>query len=180
MLFVDGYGSQAAEFYVYGSTSGCTLGQVYTSGAGHISGVRCSWDGSSQIQLDIQTGFAGTLTSTWVGGFVPGVASPTAATVLSGGSKTLTFNGPAGYGLPGTTSSIGGSALTAGTCASNWVGVNGAIAGTPATAAASDGTYQSNFTVSAAVSAANVVYVYVCAITAGTPTAKTYNVRVLQ
>jgi len=145
MLFVDGYGSQAAEFYVYGSTSGCTLGQVYTSGAGHISGVRCSWDGSSQIQLDIQTGFAGTLTSTWVGGFVPGVASPTAATVLSGGSKTLTFNGPAGYGLPGTTV-----------------------------------TYQSNFTVSAAVSAANVVYVYVCAITAGTPTAKTYNVRVLQ
>jgi hypothetical protein len=83
--------------------------------------------------------------------------------------------------LTGTTGSIGGSALTSGTCASGAVTVTGAtnrmaIVVTPVTYPGDSYTWKGY------VSATNTVTVKVCANLAagGTPTASTYNVRVIQ
>jgi hypothetical protein len=82
--------------------------------------------------------------------------------------------------LTGTTGSIGGGALTAGTCATGTATVTGAttsmaITATPA-ATPGAGFYESP----PYVSSSNTVTVSICAAVAGTPTATTYNVRVLQ
>ena len=76
-----------------------------------------------------------------------------------------------------TTASLGGSVLTAGTCAAGTTGIGQPATGHPASVAASDGTYQSNFLEAASINGQTVT-VWVCAISAGTPTAKTYNVTV--
>lgn len=77
----------------------------------------------------------------------------------------------------GVTASIGGSALLAGACASGTVAVTGAT--TAMATVASPVTYPGNGMVwSAQVTAPAVVTVRVCAITAGTPAASTYQVRV--
>jgi hypothetical protein len=83
--------------------------------------------------------------------------------------------------LTGTTGSIGGSALTAGTCATGTATIQGAT--TSMVAEASPVTYPgAAFEWNAYVSAANTVTVSVCTNLAagGTPTASVYNVRVLQ
>jgi hypothetical protein len=81
--------------------------------------------------------------------------------------------------LQGTTGSIGGSALLAGACSSGTATVSGAT-----TAMVSDATPVSYpgdaFFWKAYVSGTNTVTVKVCAAIAGTPTATTYNVRVIQ
>lgn len=81
--------------------------------------------------------------------------------------------------LSGTTPSIGGGALLAGACASDTVTVAGAI--TSMVSSASPNTYPGDgSTWSAQVTSSNTVTVRVCATVALTPTASTYNVRVLQ
>ena len=83
--------------------------------------------------------------------------------------------------LTGTTGSIGGSALTAGTCASGTVGVTSST--TAMAVAVSPVTYPGDaFTWEGYVSTAGTVTVKVCPNLAagGTPTASTYNVRVIQ
>ena len=101
-----------------------------------------------------------------------------------GFTATRTFTWPDASGTPalaltGTSSSLGGSALTAGTCSSTTVSISGATTGMAAVASpASDpgaGYYWLAF-----VSASNTVTVRICAAVAGTPTAATYNVRVIQ
>ncbi len=87
----------------------------------------------------------------------------------------------AGYNpvLLGTTGSIGGGALLAGQCASGTVSVTNAttsmVALTDPNTYPGDGTYWD-----AQVTSAGTVTVKVCAAIALTPTASTYNVRVLQ
>lgn len=81
--------------------------------------------------------------------------------------------------LSGTTGSIGGGALTAGTCATGTATVTGvttsmAIEATPA-ATPGPGFYESP----PYVSGTNTVTVSICAAVAGTPTATTYNVRAI-
>ena len=81
--------------------------------------------------------------------------------------------------LAGTTGSIGGSALAAGGCASGTVNVTGAttsmaVVATPAIYPG-DGMAWRPY-----VSSAGVITVKVCADVAGTPSASTYNVRVIQ
>lgn len=81
--------------------------------------------------------------------------------------------------LTGTSSSIGGGLLTVGTCASGTVSVTGATTSmgaiaTPATYPG-DGNYWEAY-----VSSSNTVTVKVCATATLTPTASTYNVRVIQ
>lgn len=81
--------------------------------------------------------------------------------------------------LTGTTGSIGGGALVAGQCASGTVTVTGAttamaIAVTPVTYPGDGSDWK------AYVSSSNTITVKVCAIVALTPTASTYNVRVIQ
>lgn len=75
--------------------------------------------------------------------------------------------------------SVGGSALTAGQCASGTASVAGST--TSQVAVVSPNTYPGDgFEWHAYVSAAGTVTVKVCAELAGTPTASTYNVRVIQ
>jgi hypothetical protein len=103
-------------------------------------------------------------------------------------SDQLVYTNPAGtYIIPlaaplsGTTSSIGGSALTAGTCASGTVNVTGST--TAMAVSASPVTYPGDaFVWKAYVSSAGIVTVKVCTNLAagGTPTASVYNVRVIQ
>lgn len=81
--------------------------------------------------------------------------------------------------LSGTSASIGGSALAAGACASGTVSITGAattmaVQATPATYPG-DGIFWHGY-----VSSAGSVTVKVCASVAATPTASTYNVRVIQ
>ncbi len=83
--------------------------------------------------------------------------------------------------LAGTTGSIGGSALAAGSCASGSVAVANARVGAPVAVSASDGSLPNALSMlSAAVSAAGSVAVQVCAVGPTTPAARSYNVRVLQ
>lgn len=81
--------------------------------------------------------------------------------------------------LTGTTGSIGGGALLAGACASGTVSVTDST--TSMVAVASPNTYPGDGIVwDAQVTANGTVTVKVCAILALTPTASTYNVRVIQ
>lgn len=81
--------------------------------------------------------------------------------------------------LTGTTGSIGGGALLAGACTSGTVAVTGAT--TSMAVVATPVTYPTDgFDWAAYVSTAGTVTVKVCGLIAGTPTASTYNVRVLQ
>jgi hypothetical protein len=81
--------------------------------------------------------------------------------------------------LTGTSGSIGGSALTVGTCSSTTVTVTGATTGM--TVSASPVTYPGDmFFWKAYVSSSNTVTVLVCSTASGTPTSSTYNVRVIR
>ncbi|WP_263419905.1 hypothetical protein [Terriglobus albidus] len=83
--------------------------------------------------------------------------------------------------LSGATGGIGGSPLSAGTCASTTTTVAGAQIGSPVTVSTSDGTLPSPLVkVDAAVTAIDTVTVQVCAISTVTPVAKAYNVRVMR
>jgi hypothetical protein len=83
--------------------------------------------------------------------------------------------------LSGTTGSIGGSSLAAGACASGTVAVTGATTSMAVVASPAGGTSAgAGFLWRGYVSSSGTVTVQVCAVTAGTPTAATYNVRVIQ
>ena len=109
----------------------------------------------------------------------------------SGSSGVPTFRSIAAADLPsgvspvlsGTTASLGGSALLAGACTAGTVTVTGATSSMVATASPSsdpDSVLSTGIAIYAFVSSANTVTVRICAIVAVTPTATTYNVRVLQ
>jgi hypothetical protein len=81
--------------------------------------------------------------------------------------------------LTGTSGSIGGSALAAGACTSGSAFISGAT--TSMVAVASPNTYPGDGNYwDARVTASGTVTVKVCAAVAQTPTASTYNVRILQ
>jgi hypothetical protein len=83
--------------------------------------------------------------------------------------------------LSGTTGSIGGSALTAGQCATGTVTVTGATTSMVAAVSPAGGTSPgTGYVWQGQVTSSNTVTVSVCAIAAGTPTSTTYNVRVIQ
>ena len=113
-------------------------------------------------------------------GLAPGDLSPNAYALLiynAAGSKWELMNPQSTQTLSGTTASIGGSALAAGTCATGAVTVTGATVGHPASVSASDGSLPDNaIMLRAAVTTSNTVTVQLCAIAAVTPAAKTYNV----
>jgi hypothetical protein len=79
--------------------------------------------------------------------------------------------------LSGTTGSIGGTALTAGSCASGTAAIIGATVGHPVSVSASDGSLPNGLVIlSAAVTASNTVTVQLCATARVTPAARTFNV----
>lgn len=78
-----------------------------------------------------------------------------------------------------TTTSIGGGALLAGTCASGTASVTGSSTGN--TVSVSPNTYPGDGIIwYGYVSSAGTVTVKVCSILALTPTSSTYNIRVIQ
>jgi hypothetical protein len=83
--------------------------------------------------------------------------------------------------LGGTTSSIGGSSLTAGQAATGTVTITGATTAMACVASAAGGTsVGTGFIPSCQITATNTATVSVTAVIAGTPTATTYIVRVIQ
>jgi hypothetical protein len=107
--------------------------------------------------------------------------TPTADRTITLPDASFTVAQTSQLPLSATSASIGGSSVGAGACASGTVSVTGATTSMAATAtpAADPGT---SFIPWAFVSSANTVTVRVCNFTASsaTPTATTYNVRVIQ
>ena len=136
----------------------------------------------------------------YLGDSLGGVSIRRGLQFLNGGSSPLTFGGSfsttrtqnfqdqsgtialtSQLPLSGTTSSIGGSALAAGACTTGTASVTG-ISTAMAVAASPVADPGSGFTWNALVSSTTTVTVRVCNISgaSATPTAETYNVRVVQ
>jgi len=141
--------------------------------------------GANQVNLCNPAAPANGAFSVGCSGFRWGFQSSTAYFSFAGtpsAARTITWadsSGTPALGLSGTSSSLGGSALTAGSCSSTTVSISGATTSMAASATpASDP--GAGFYWQALVSSSNTVTVRVCAAVAGTPTATTYNVRVIQ
>jgi len=125
------------------------------------------YDGNNWQLVNPQT-IAGTVKSVTAtaplvssGGATPNISCPTCTTA----------------GHSGTTGSIGGHSLTAGTCASGTAAVTGAAVGHPVSVSASDGSLPNGLIIlSAAVTSPSTVTVQLCATGSVTPAANTYNV----
>ena len=116
-------------------------------------------------------------------GITTGPTSGTTAAHVATFSGTTGQIQDAGVGMPlsGTSGSIGGSALTAGQCASGTATVAGATTSMAVAVSPAGGNNPgTSFYWQGYVSSAGTVTVRVCALVAGTPTATTYNVRVIQ
>ncbi len=126
------------------------------------------YDGTNWQLLNPQTN-QGTVTSVTTtaplassGGTAPTISCPTCVTTPT---------------LSGTTGSIGGSALTAGSCTTGTATVPGATVGHPVSVSASDGTLPSGLIIlRAAVTSPSMVTVQLCGIASVTPAPNTYNV----
>lgn len=95
---------------------------------------------------------------------------------LAEGQSVIT--GPPSNILKATSASLGGGALTAGTCATNTTTVTGA-ANTMVALADPQTDPGAAFYWGAVVTSADTVTTKVCAAVAGTPTATVYNIRVI-
>lgn len=97
-----------------------------------------------------------------------------------GGGKAIASSSDVIESLAGVTGSIGGAALTAGTCISGKAPVPGAVIGEPVLVSATDGSLPSGRTIlSAAVTAKDTVTVQICGVAPVTPAVKKYNVHVV-
>ena len=134
----------------------------------HAALAHLMYDGVFWQLLDPQTN-QGTVTAVTAtaplvssGGTAPTISCPTCVTTAT---------------LSGTTASIGGGALTAGTCTTGTASVTGATVGHPVSVSASDGTLPNGLIIlSAAVTSSDNVTVQLCATGGVTPAANTYNV----
>ncbi|HTX76360.1 MAG TPA: glycosyl hydrolase family 28-related protein [Terracidiphilus sp.] len=119
----------------------------------------------------------------------PAFSMPHGPMLLMGGEAAEFWLDSAGHWFPvtayakrddrlnGVTGSIGGTALSAGQCSAGTATLPASATGRPGIASATDGTVQGNYKLDVSV-IGNIATVSVCAITPGTPTAKTYNVSV--
>jgi len=153
-----------------------------------ISQLRCSWDASANLQLDfnVYTGYGNVTVTGNIYGDVTVFATPVSgATPLGTGSVTAVLVNAGLFQSPqtATTSSIGGSPLTAGQCASGTATLANSATGHAGTAAPSDGTNVQTsggglYTTPQVTVDGTTATVEICDIVAGTPTAKAYNVTV--
>lgn len=176
-----------------------TFGQAMTVG-GNANFYTAQFNGSSTSGQSLGVNIQAGTTSADFGLYVTNQAGSTQYFLIRGDGGVLVGNptgGDKGLGalnvqsgvydnnvrllpvLSGTTPSIGGGALTAGTCASTTVAITGlttamSVTATPVTYPGDGNTWL------AYTSAAGTATVKVCAIVAGTPVASTYNVRALQ
>lgn len=186
--------ASGAPFHTFESANGSTFSLFFCRPTGGCNG------GISYVH---PAGFSFTAEGQqemYLGDSLGGVSIRRGLNFLNGGSNPLTFGGSfsvartqnfqdasgtialtAQLPLSGTTSSIGGSALAAGVCTTGTATVTGIS--TAMTAAASPAADPgSGFTWNAWVSSTTTVTVRVCNISgaSATPTAETYNVRVIQ
>jgi hypothetical protein len=179
-------------FYVGTSPNGATasnsVASVWNTGLIFRNGAVMGWNGSATGSAT-----AGTV-PVYAAGFSYGGSAATVdcgdgtardtSCAFQAGSGTFSGNVTAANLrsiFAGTTGSIGGAALAAGSCATGTAAVAGATVGSPVAVAAADGSLPSGLvTLSAGVTSAGTVTVQVCAIAGATPAAKMYNVRVLQ
>ncbi len=178
-----------AELWLQGGTYNANIGTKYEAynptlidywETGMFSGgVHLDWiikdDQNNNTLLDFPNN---TMPANSIGGNANGATAITQA--ASDNSTNIATDAFVKSNLPltGTTTSIGGSALSAGACTSGTVNVTGAttsmaVVATPATYPG-DGMDWRTY-----VSSSGVVTVKVCAAIAGTPMASTYNVRVI-
>ena len=164
-----------------GATAGQTGDLIQVCGSTHTGHGSCGPDGDGtllsaanskgQIQLPVTAGMPSNTPLDGEGALAWNSALGCFAAYHSG---AWICPGPS---LIGTTGSIGGSLLTAGTCASGTASVTGAVVGHTVGVSSSDGTLPNALaTLSAAVTSTGTVTVQVCAIAAVTPSSKTYNV----
>lgn len=171
---------------------------IYHAGAGELdfssgSTYRMKLDSSGRL-LIVYTADQGGGEPLQVNGGIFANGKVTAANMLDSGlsaslpvytdaSKNLTSTAPSGYSavLSGTTGSIGGSLLAAGACSTGTVSITGVTTSMVVDASPAAGTYPGagNYW-QAYVLTNGTVTVAICAASAGTPVATTYNVRVLQ
>ena len=183
MFYIEG--SYANDFYLrYRPANNGTI--LYVQGAEPVSSNPKPYyifadDGpgsGASIQLNPSTNVF-SLTSPY-GGAVNANAYQVKGSYGTSGQVLQSTGGGTAWANPrlaGTTGSIGGSALTTGTCAMGTAKIPGATVGHTVEVSASDGTLPNPLIVlSAAVTAANTVSVQLCAISAVTPVAKSYNV----
>ncbi len=113
-------------------------------------------------------------------GSLGGIPNGSSSQVLeSNGASALPSFQTLPLPLKGVSASIGGTALTAGTCTSGTVNITGVT--TSMVAVVNPTTYPGDGAEwEAYVSAAGVVTIKVCALVALTPIASTYDVRVIQ
>jgi len=150
--------------------------------AGNQVVVNNNTSGAYTVQFMASNGSGGTMGT---GVYIPQGSSNSCATLIQkDGVNDIWLAAPSVCSVApnyfsGTTGSIGGGLLTAGTCASGTASVAGAttsmgVVATPVTYPGDGSTWL------AYVSSAGTVTVKVCALIAVTPTASAYNVRVIQ
>lgn len=196
----------AGTIYPLTPATGCSLidsGSQNTNPLPLVLGV----NGHTAVVLQNSQGLfaVGTTPKQWAGWIISGTAitvtlgdNVTAGSItnmVGGSSANTRINGsqacsnatgcPAtSTALTGTTGSIGGALLAAGGCSSGTVGITGATTAMAVTASPAAGTNPDPGSLGvywrSRVSSANTITVDVCTPLAGTPTADTYNVRVLQ
>lgn len=121
-----------------------------------------------------------------VGGVLQLASGNQVNAIVCDANQVCTFTNPiVGATLSGTTGSIGGGLLVAGACATGTVAVTGSTTSMTVTVSPAAGVDPTNGGVlgvswDGRVSANGTVTVSVCTPIAGTPTAATYNVRVIQ
>jgi len=162
-----------------GSTgaTGPPVGAAGRQGATGIQGVTGPTGATGPAGVGL-TGATGATGPAGVTGVTPRTGA-TGATGVTGATGATGFSS-----LVGTSSSIGGSALTAGQCSTGTVTVTGATTSmvamaSPVTSGAPGWSGSGAFGVGAQVTSSNTVTVSVCSVISGTPTASTYNVRVI-
>lgn len=135
---------------------------------------------SGSSQATVQVGDTNTGSATNI------VGGSAANTLINGSPACSTATGcPAtSTALTGTTCSIGGALLAAGGCSAGTVSITGATTSMAVAASPASGTNPDPGSLGvywrARISSANTITVNVCTPLAGTPTADTYNGRVLQ
>lgn len=151
-------GNKVGSFRRVNDLSGAQLGSVASGGGSTRGLIMC--DGTNWYVM--------------AGIGVNGPTGPTGSTGLTG-----VTGDPGPASLSGTSSSIGGSLLVAGTCASTTATITGAT--TSMVAIANPTTYPGDGTIwRAYVSNTDTVTIKVCALVLATPTASTYRIRVIQ
>ncbi len=136
--------------------------------------------------VQVLNGSSGAVTVSGVGG-ISSLASGCGAIFTQeyvGGWAVITLSCAAPGALPSlvaTTASIGGAPLTAGSCATGTTSVSGATTSMVVATSGTEGLDPGgNYIVRSYVSAAGTVTTGICAVSAGTPPARTYNLRVIQ